>query len=124
MTSYLYRRGDGNDGNFPRAIVDIADSENPYAAIRALLANDYIAGRGHRRYIVANTEVDGEAEYTLYATVFEGPKGETAFGAAWITAEMSPVREEDIEGNYYALPRFTLRKALDAPAWRLYRKNA
>lgn len=124
MTTYLYRRGDGNEGNFPRAIIDVAETENPYAAIRALLANDYISGRKVRRHIIARTEIDGEADHALYATVHEGPNGESAYGAAWITADMSPVTEDDAAECYYTLPRMTLRDALDTGARRLYRKHA
>lgn len=124
MTSYLYSRGNGNDGDYPRMIVDIDDTQNPYAALRALLANDYIAGRRVRRHIVARTMIDGEPEYTLYATVFEGPDGEQDMGAAWLTAEMSPVSEDAIASCYYSKPRMKLRDALDSGAWKLYRKHA
>jgi hypothetical protein len=97
MTIYLYRRGDGNEGNFKRFLVELKTTDCPYAALRALLANDYIAGRNTRRHIIANTEIDGEAEFGLHATVYEGPKGESAFDAAWLTAELQPVEDAEYE---------------------------
>jgi len=121
--TYLFRSGDGNEGNFPRFLVTLKDSDCPYDAIRALLANEYVAGKRVRRFVMAHTEVVGEADYGLHATVYEGPEGEQAFGAAWITAELQPVDEVDAE--YYrdrGLSYDSLRGALDAAAWRFYRK--
>lgn len=89
-TVLLYRLGDGNEGNYPCFNVILEHGQSPYAAIAALVANRYIAGSSTRRYIVKNTDVDGDAEYGILATVYEGPKGEQAFGAAWITAELLP----------------------------------
>ena len=75
VKTYLYRRGDGNEGNFPRSIVDLDDNESPYAALRALVVNDYIAGKRVRRHIIRTIEIDGEADYGVLATVYEGPSG-------------------------------------------------
>jgi hypothetical protein len=52
-----------------------------------------------RRHIVRNIEVDGEAEYGIHATVHEGPRGETAFGAAWLTAELQPADDDDDDAS-------------------------
>jgi len=95
-TTWLYRRGDGNEGNYPRFNVILEHGQSPYAAIAAIVANRYIAGSRTRRYIVKNTEIDGEAEFGILATVYDGPKGEQAFGAAWITAELSPDADDKL----------------------------
>lgn len=110
---YLYRRGNGNEGNFARSVVEITEGENPFAALRALVLNDYIAGTKTRRHIAANVEIDGEAEYGIHATVYEGPAGETDFGAAWLTAELEPISPADFEDCYYG------KGDLDGKAWRL-----
>ena len=123
VKSYLYRRGDGNEGNFPRAIIDLEDNESPFAALRALVINDYIAGKRVRRHIIRTIEIDGEADYGVQATVYEGPSGEQAFGAAYITAELEPVSETDIDACYYSLFRSPIRKALDAGALKIFRAN-
>jgi hypothetical protein len=115
MSKYLFRMGDGNKGNFPCLVVELGKRDCPYSALKALVANEYIAGRSVRRHIVANIEVDGEAEYGIHATVHEGPRGETAFGAAWLTAELEPADDAD-DGECYAI-----RKLLDPSALRLYR---
>lgn len=41
----------------------------------ALVANDYIACRRVRRQIIRYIETDGEAEFAINATVYEGPDG-------------------------------------------------
>lgn len=125
MKPFLYRRGDGNNGNFPRALVELEDGECPFAALRALVVNDYIPGRSVRRYITNNLSVDGEAEHGVHAEVYSGPKGEDAWGAAWLTAELQPLSPEDA-AHYRdsTLHRTTLRAALDRGALALYRKHA
>jgi hypothetical protein len=112
---YLFRKGDGNEGNFPRCAVELGEHDCPYAALKALVVNEYIAGRSVRRHIVANLEVDGEAKYRIHATVYEGPRGETAFGAAWLTAELVPADDDDEREGH------EIRKLLDPAALRLYR---
>lgn len=127
MTTYLYRRGNGNDGNFPRYIVELSNADCPYAFLSAAVANDYIAGKRVRRHIVRNIVVDGEPEFGLNAVVYEGPEGETDFGAAWLTAALEPLTEAD--RDFYtdrATSLYTPRQVLDRAAWRQYtslRKN-
>lgn len=94
MKTYLFRAGDGNEGNFRRGTVNLVESDCPYAALRALVLNMYKLGP-LRSHIASEIETDGEAEYGILATVFEGPNGETAFGAAYITAELVPEEEHD-----------------------------
>ena len=124
-TTYLYRRGDGNEGNFIRAIVELKDDQSPYAALRALVVNDYIPGRSVRRHIIKNVEIDGEADFGLDATVYEGPKGETAFGAAYLTAALEPLNEKDLARyvNGSQLPRLSIPSCLDRGARRIFREH-
>ncbi len=121
MPAYLYRRGNGNEGNFIRSIVTLADGECPFAALRALIVNDYIPGKSRRRWIASNLEIDGD-EINTHAVIYEGPHGETDFGAAWLTAELQQLDEKD--AAYYRDTNLqcwdTLRGALDRGAWKLY----
>ena len=120
---YLYRRGNGNEGNFVRAIIDLKDNESPYAALRALVVNDYIAGKRVRRHIIRTIEIDGGADYGVNATVYEGPDGETDFGCAYITAELWPLNEAELA--YYvdsSLYRTTL-SGLDRGARKIFREH-
>lgn len=124
MAYYLYRRGDGNEGNFIRALVELSDADNPYAALKALLVNDYIPGKSRRRYIAKHVQIDGEADYSIYATVYQGPRGEMAFDAAWLTAELQRLDEKDAE--YYRdsnIHSGDLKSMLDRGAWQMYRKE-
>jgi len=114
-TIWLYRLGDGNEGNYPRFNVILEHGQSPHAAIAALVANRYIAGSRTRRYIVKNTDVDGEAEYGILATVYEGPKGEQAFGAAWITAELCPESRDNLR-------EYRLADMLDRSALRQFNR--
>ena len=113
---YAYKRGDGNEGNFFRANVIISESDCPYAALRALVPNDYIAGKRVRRHIIRTIEIDGEAEYGVLAVVYEGPDGEMAYDAAYLTAELVP-------DSGYEAAAYPLRDLLDPAAWRQYRKE-
>jgi len=125
MTLFLYRRGDGNDGNFPRYLVDIADCDSIYAALPALVANDYRASSLARLHVVLNFELEhcGDRESGLHGWVHDGPNGETAYGAAWLTAELQPVSADDVDymTERHGTP-YALRDALDNAALRLFRK--
>lgn len=124
MTIYLYRLGDGNEGNYPRALVNIADDECPFAGIAALVVNRYIPGSRTRRYIMREIQTYGEREYGISATVYEGPNGEQAFDSSWITAELEPLTDADVkhyEGQGMRVA--TLRESLDRGALMFYRKK-
>ena len=57
--------------------------------------------------------------------VFEGPDGEEAFGAAWLTAALEPLTQEDCAfWQDHATSLYDLRQVLDPAAYRLYRKLA
>lgn len=123
--TYLYRRGNGNEGNYSRALVTLAADECPFSALRALVANDYIPGRRVRLHIMRSIVVDGDAEHGISAAVYEGPKGETEFGDAWITAELEPCTSQDVrfyEGQCLRHYK-TLRAALDRGAWAYFKKG-
>lgn len=124
MTFYLYRRGNGNDGNFARLVVVLKSTDSPFAALRALVANDYIPGKKVRRHIIKTIEVDGEAEHGVIATVYEGPDDETEFGAAYITAELEPLDDKGRE-HYrdQCLFSYPIREVLDRGALTLFRKH-
>jgi hypothetical protein len=92
-TTYIYRRGDGNEGNFKRCIVRLTEADRPHAALRALVLNEFNLGPT-RTHIAAQIQTDGEAAYGVHAWVHEGPEGEQAFGAAWLTAELKPVDDD------------------------------
>lgn len=89
MKTYLYRLGDGNEGNFPRHLINISDTQCPFKVLVALVLNRYNLGPT-RDYIASEIETEGEPAYGVSAFVLEGPEGEQAFGAAWITAELEP----------------------------------
>ena len=89
MKTYLFRLGDGNEGNYPRHLINIAPDQCPYRALKALVLNRYVLGPV-RDYLATAIETDGEPEHGISAWAHEGPQGEQAFGAAWITAELEP----------------------------------
>lgn len=120
---YCYGLGDGNEGNYPRFLVDIPANIDPYAALCALVANRYIARSATRRHIMREIQTDGEPDYGISATVYEGPRGEQAFGAAWITAELEPYSEDDAARTNMQRVVFG-RGHVDDAAWRYYRKLA
>lgn len=121
---YQYRRGDGNDGNWPRELIEIEQGEDLGAALKALVVNDFIAGSSRRRWIAAHLEIEGEENHPT-ATIYEGPKGVTAFGAAWMTAELEPLSLADAQ--HLMIKRSVgpklLRTYLDKGALRLLGKE-
>ena len=124
MLTFLYRRGNGNDGNYARGLVSLSDDQSPFVALKFLVANDYIPRSGTRRHILRNIETEGEPDYGILATVYGDKDGCRAFDAAWLTAELQPLTEKDIEyyGNQNMKVR-TLRDSLDAAAWRGFREE-
>lgn len=123
-TVYLYRQGDGNDGNYPMCVVHLAPTDNPWAFCAAMLANRYIPGCRTRRHVMRAVETDGEREYGVSATVYYGPDGEQPYESAWLTAELQPLDEKDADfysGRY--TEHLSPRDALDSAAWRFYRKE-
>lgn len=125
MPIFLFRKGDGNDGNYPRALVDIPDRDSLWSALRALTANLYVTRSRTRRHIIRSFEMDwtGDADSGVHGAVYEGPDGEMAFGAAWLTAELQPVEPDDLdymtERHGAPLP---LRSILDRAALATFRK--
>lgn len=117
---YLYRRGNGNDGNFARSIVELGDCD-AYAALKALTVSNFIVGGKVRKHITKNLEVDGEVVHGLHGAVFEGPAGEKEFDAAWLTCELEPVTAEYADQSRLPL-HADLKSALDRGAWQFYRK--
>jgi len=124
MKHYLYRLGDGNDGNYPRAVIELSDDQCPYAALRAIVIDRYVPNSRIRRHIIKHIDVDGEPEFGIYATVYEGPDGEQAFGAAWITAEFEPIKPDDLEHCQSRYDILTIPECLDRGARVIYRKHA
>lgn len=125
MAFFLYRRGNGNEGNFPRALVEISADDCAFSVLRALVVNDYIPGSGTRRHILRELQTEGETEYGISATVYEGPKGETDFGAAWLTAELEPVENPEpgrYGGSYFEGPK-PWRDLCDRAALADYREQ-
>ena len=115
---YLYRVGNGNDGNYPVGYVDLQPNQCPFAALRAMVLDRYRYG-SVRRFVARNLQVDGEAEYGVNATVYEGPRGETHFGAAWITAELEPAESDDCPN----VPRLEFPACLDRGARQFFARE-
>jgi hypothetical protein len=86
--------GDGNDGVsqlFPDFYVRTA---HPWDLARAAAVS--AVAPAYQAWAAAEVQVDGEADYTLHATLLEGPDGETAYGAAWFICEVFPVEGDEM----------------------------
>jgi hypothetical protein len=87
--------GNGNDGvsqSWPSFAVC---TNEPYVLARLCLLGQFSYQR--KPWANENMEVDGEADYTISATLSEGPNGETEFGAAWMICEVFPMEDDDQE---------------------------
>lgn len=118
-TSYVLRIGNGNDGNYPHAVIDMGENDCPYAFMECVIPNQYTAGRRERFYAYKNVIVDGEAEYTIYATLHDDYRGYTEFGAAIMTASL----EEDPENEFEYLDLYTIDEYLDRGAYIKYKQK-
>ena len=121
MATYLYRQGNGNEGNYPQFFVTLADDVNPWHAIHALMVNRYIPNTKTRSHVMRNAHTEGEEQHGILGTVYEGPRGEQAFDSAWLTAELEPATDDDVQRSslqHYA----SLQDAIDVHAMRFYRK--
>lgn len=93
---YGVSSGNGNDGvsqQYPDYYVRAAD---PYRLAELAMVDKFNDGPD---MVWASEEVtvDGERDYTITATIYEGPDGETEFGAAWQIVEVFPADMEDRE---------------------------
>jgi hypothetical protein len=123
-TYYEYRRGDGNEGEFFQAYVSLEDGDDAFAALKALTINDYIVGTNVRRHLSKHIEIDGESEYTIFGTVYDGPRGERAFGAAYLTSSLRKVKEEEIDQDrLFSKKPVHFRDLLDRGAKMIYTKD-
>lgn len=87
---------DGNELGVAMTAQQVADKvtdATSYSVDHSLVINTYRAGP-ERDHIAANIQTDGEPDYGVHAMVLEGPDGEQAFGAAWITAELQPTDDD------------------------------
>lgn len=89
--------GDGNNGvshTHPDYFVKTAD---PWVLARAAM----LAAVSPKLVAWADEamDLDGDAEYGITVTLYEGPKGETEFGAAWLICEVFPVSDDDMAGS-------------------------
>lgn len=88
--------GNGNDGvshHYPDYYVRTAD---PYRLAELAMVDRFKAGEG-MVWARGAVDVDGERDYTISATIYEGPEGETEFGAAWLIIEVFPVDLDDVK---------------------------
>jgi hypothetical protein len=79
--------GNGNDGvsqSYPSFLVQ---TDMPWTLARAAMISQW----KDKVWASENVDIDGDEDYTIYATIYEGPDGETEFGAAYMIAEIFPV---------------------------------
>lgn len=119
MQTYEFRQGNGNDGNYFETLVELAEDQCPYAALKALVVNLFSIGTKTRAYVSKLASVEGEADYGLYVTILEGTKAETEFGAAWFTAELRPVEDAAV----YNATAYPLKDLLDRGAWQVFKRS-
>lgn len=90
--------GNGNDGVSQLYPDFYVRTDEPYRLARCALIDTMrtIAGRN---FAARTMEIDGEAEFTISATLMYGPHDESEFGAAWLICEVFPVAESDVRDS-------------------------
>lgn len=89
---YAVSTGNGNDGvshMFPDYYVKTND---PWLLAHAAMISEW----NDRWWAAENVEVDGGAEYNIQAVIYEGPEGETQFGAAEMLLDVFPVSDDEL----------------------------
>jgi len=89
--------GNGNDGvsqSYPNFLVY---TDMPYTLARAAIVSQW----KDKVWANNNVDIDGEEDYTIYATIYEGSNGETEFGAAYMIAEIFQIADP----NEYNCPQ-------------------
>jgi hypothetical protein len=92
---YGVSSGNGNDGVsqlYPDYYVRTAD---PYRLAELAMVDTFRDGPD-MVWAREAVDVDGERDYTISATIYEGPDGETEFGAAWLIVEVFPADPDDL----------------------------
>lgn len=115
---FIYAYGNGNDGDRRSAMIVLNDNDCPWALAEVMIPNRFVPGRKERSFAYRNVTVDGEEEYGINAMLLEGMRGETDMGAAYMTATLTP-RKDDY---YDDLPHMTVKDFLDTYAYRRYLK--
>ena len=118
MKRFLLKTGNGNDGCFPRCIIEFEEGESPFAFMDVVIANMFIPGHRARSHAYKNTMVDGELDYTIYATMHENFRGESNMGAAHTCVEL----HSDTEG-YEDFFIYKVKEYLDHGAMMMFRKK-
>lgn len=92
--------GNGNDGvsrSHPNILVY---TDDPWTLARAAMIYEW----KDKVWTNENTDLTGEDDYGVTATIYEGPNGETEFGAAYMIVEVYPITE--IELNTHDCTRY------------------
>ena len=116
--NFVLFEGNGNEGERARGIVEMEDTDCPYAFMEMVIPNLFIPGHRARQHAYKNVIVDGEEDHIIYATLHEGHQGQTAFGAAYRTAHLEPLKEES-DGMF----KWTLGQWLDRGTMMMYRNK-
>lgn len=119
IRNFELRKGNGNDGCRFSQVIEFEENDCPYAFMDVVIANDFIVGHRARSHAYQSVMVDGEEDYTIYATLHEGYRGETDMGAAYKCAELRKV--EDVS-EYETYHFSSVKNYLDRGAYIKYKK--
>lgn len=89
---YGVSTGNGNDGVSHMFANYYVFTDDPWLLAHAATIDNFEPGPW--RDLAVNADVDGEADYTISAVIYEGPEGETEFGAAVFILEVFPADDE------------------------------
>lgn len=123
---YGVSTGNGNDGVSQLYPSYAVLTDDPWTLARGAMIASFQPCSAWRRLAINDAYVDGDADYAVSATLFQGPNGETEFGAAPAIVEVFPMDADAVvaERRCGRLPRYrSLTAALGRDALRLARKR-
>lgn len=92
---YAVSFGDGNSGVSRMHPEYHVRTNNPWRL--AELAVVHCLADQHQSWARESVDISGDSEYCIYASLSEGPEGETAYGAAWLCCEVFPADPDTLE---------------------------
>lgn len=119
---YAVSSGNGNDGishAFPDYYVKTND---PWTLARAAMISEW----SDRQWAAESVEVDGEEDYTIQAVIYEGPDGETQFGAAEMLIDVFPISDDELpnQSDPWHKPMYeSLDDAVDSASLALAKRD-
>lgn len=122
---YGVSKGNGNDGVSHLHPDYYVFTDDPWLLARAATIDDFMDNASWCE-LAKEADLEGDADYSISAVIYEGPEGETEFGAAVAILEVFPADDEYHENRRsdpYLINYMSIEEAIRPEALKLARKE-